>query len=248
MKLKSTILLLFLLSLQSVYAQYVRKTDLPAIYIETFDGRNIYSKQEYKYCKLYYVDEIDNVISYDSVSIRGRGNSTWNMAKKPYKLKFNNKEKFLGKGYAKAKKWTLLANAGDKTMMRNAVTSAMGAFTSLKFNPAAKFVDLILNNEYIGTYQISDQVEVKAHRVNIEEQPYPITDTTNITGGYLLEVDGFRDGNCFNTSTFYTPVRIHYPEDDEIDSRQTQYIRNYINNTFEKALSSTNFTDSLSKC
>ena len=76
MKLKSTILLLFLLSLQSVYAQYVRKTDLPAIYIETFDGRNIYSKQEYKYCKLYYVDEIDNVISYDSVSIRGRGNST----------------------------------------------------------------------------------------------------------------------------------------------------------------------------
>lgn len=245
MKLKSTILLLFLLSLQSVYAQYIRKTDLPAIYIETFDGRNIYSKQEYKYCKLYYVDEIDNVISYDSVSIRGRGNSTWNMAKKPYKLKFNNKEKFLGKGYAKAKKWTLLANAGDKTMMRNAVTSAMGAFTSLKFNPAAKFVDLILNNEYIGTYQISDQVEVKAHRVNIEEQPYPITDTTNITGGYLLEVDGFRDGNCFNTSTFYTPVRIHYPEDDEIDSRQTQYIRNYINNTFEKALSSTNFTDSL---
>ena len=245
MKLKSTLLLLFLFTLQSVYAQYVRKTDLPTIYIETFDGRNIYSKQEYKYCKLHYVDENNNVTSYDSVSIRGRGNSTWNMAKKPYKLKFNNKEKFLGKGYAKAKKWTLLANAGDKTMMRNAVTSAMGAFTSLKFNPAAKFVDLILNNEYIGTYQISDQVEVKAHRVNIEEQPYPITDTTNITGGYLLEVDGFRDGNCFNTSTFYTPVRIHYPEDDEIDSKQTQYIRNYINNTFEKALSSANFTDSL---
>ena len=171
MKLKSTILLfVFTMTLQTVFAQYVRMTDLPTIYIETFDGYGIYSKEYYKYCKLHYVDEADNVTSYDSVSIRGRGNSTWNMAKKPYKLKFNNKEKFLGKGYAKAKKWTLLANAGDKTMMRNAITSAMGEFTTLKFNPAAKFVDMVLNDEYVGTYQISDQVDVRPHRVNIEEQ------------------------------------------------------------------------------
>ena len=245
MKLKSTILLfVFTMTLQTVFAQYVRMTDLPTIYIETFDGYGIYSKEYYKYCKLHYVDEADNVTSYDSVSIRGRGNSTWNMAKKPYKLKFNNKEKFLGKGYAKAKKWTLLANAGDKTMMRNAITSAMGEFTTLKFNPAAKFVDMVLNDEYVGTYQISDQVDVRPHRVNIEEQPYPITDSTNITGGYLLEVDGFKDGNCFTSSTYSAPVRIHYPEDDEIDRTQTNYIRNHVN-AFEKALASADFTDSV---
>ena len=245
MKLKSTILLfVFTMTLQTVFAQYVRMTDLPTIYIETFDGYGIYSKEYYKYCKLHYVDEADNVTSYDSVSIRGRGNSTWNMAKKPYKLKFNNKEKFLGKGYAKAKKWTLLANAGDKTMMRNAITSAMGEFTTLKFNPAAKFVDMVLNDEYVGTYQISDQVDVRPHRVNIEEQPYPITDSTNITGGYLLEVDGFKDGNSFTSSTYSAPVRIHYPEDEEIDRTQTNYIRNHVN-AFEKALASADFTDSV---
>ena len=164
MKKISIILVAFwLMSVQQVLAQYTRVTNLPTIYIETFDGWGIWSKEDYKLCRMYYVDENDLVTAYDSVSIRGRGNSTWNMSKKPYKIKFNQKEKFLGKGYAKAKKWTLLANAGDKTMMRNAITSLMGEFTTLKFNPAAKFVDLYLNYEYLGTYQISDQVDVRRY-------------------------------------------------------------------------------------
>lgn len=237
------IIILCLFSVLNANAQYLQKTDLPTVYIETFDGSDIKSKEVYKYCRLHYVDEAGTVTSYDSVSIRGRGNSTWSLSKKPYRIKFLNKEKFLGKGYAKAKKWTLLANAGDKTMIRNAVTSAMGEFTTLKFNPAYKFVDMVLNGSYVGTYQISDQIDVRPHRVNITEQPYPIADTTNISGGYLLEVDGFKDGNCFTSNTYKAPVRIHYPDDEEIDSRQTNYIRNYINNTFEAALSSQNFTD-----
>ena len=232
-----------LLTVLNINAQYVQKTNLPTIYIETFDGQSITSKEEYKLCRLHYVDEAGSVASYDSVSIRGRGNSTWNLSKKPYRIKFLNKEKFLGKGYAKAKKWTLLANAGDKTMIRNAITSALGEFTSLKFNPAYKFVDMVLNGSYVGTYQISDQVDVRPHRVNITEQPYPIADTTDISGGYLLEVDGFKDGNYFTSTTYKAPVTIHYPDDEEIDNRQTAYIRNYINNTFEKALSSQSFTD-----
>lgn len=224
--------------------QYTLKTDLPAIYIETFDGYGVTSKDTYKYCRLHYVDEAGQVSHYDSVSIRGRGNSTWKMAKKPYRIKFKEKEKFLGKGYAKAKKWTLLANAADKTMMRNALTSAMGSWTTLKFNPAAKFADLVLNNVYQGTYQISDQVDVRPHRVNITEQNYPLSSTDNITGGYLLEVDGFRDGNCFNTDNYATPVRIHYPDEDEIEERQTIFIKNHVN-TFERALVASTFTDSL---
>lgn len=243
---KRTILLLStLMSMLLGSAQdYALKTDLPTVYVETFDGKGITSKEVYKYCKLHYVDEDGLVTHYDSVSIRGRGNSTWNMAKKPYKIKFNEKEKLLGKGYAKAKKWTLLANAGDKTMMRNAVTSALGRRTSLPFNPAAKFVDLVLNNVYQGTYQISDQIDVRPHRVDITEQNYPLGQNDNITGGYLLEVDGFHDGNWFNTTTYRAPVRIHYPEDDEIEERQTIFIKNQVNN-FERLLASDNFADSL---
>ena len=79
--------------------------------------------------------------------------------------------------------------------------------------------------------------------VDIAEQPYPIADTTDITGGYLLEVDGFKDGNCFTSTTYQAPVTIHYPEDEEIEWRQNNYIRNFINNIFESALSSQDFTN-----
>ena len=240
--------LFFLLLTFSLFAviataqDYKRVTNLPHVYIETFGKKSITSKTVYIYATMYYVDEDDVVTRYDSMEIRGRGNSTWGLSKKPYKIKFHQKEKFLGKGYANAKKWTLLANAGDKSLMRNAITSLMGDFLGLKNNPAHKFVDLTLNGTFLGNYQISDQVEVRSHRVDITEQDYPLKTKSDITGGYLLEVDGFYDGNCFTTSTYRVPVRIHYPDEDEIAASQNTYIRNYIRD-FEKVLSSSDFAD-----
>ena len=235
-------------------AQFTRLTNLPAVYINTFDGGGIVSKTDYKYCRLRYVDETDVVTLYDSVSIRGRGNSTWSLSKKPYRIKFLNKEKFLGTGYAKAKKWTILANAGDKTLMRNALTSEMGRFCaalrgpsepkSLPFCPAARFVDFTLNGVYQGTYQISDHVDVRPHRVNITEQAVPLGPDDDISGGYLLEIDGFMDGNCFRTSVYQAPVRIHYPDDEDIVASQTSYIKQHVSR-FEQALASSTFTDAV---
>lgn len=221
---------------------HVRYTNLPTIYIETFNKVSITSKENYVYATMWYIDENDSITRYDSLQIRGRGNSTWGLRKKPYRLKFHSKEKFLGKGYAKAKSWTLLANAGDKTLIRNAVTSAMGEFMGMKFNPAYKFVDLNLNGAYLGNYQISDQVEVRPHRVNIIEQDYPLSEMSDITGGYLLEVDGFNDGNCFTTAKGQVPIRIHYPDEDEIDASQNTYIRDYMRD-FETVLYGNDYLD-----
>lgn len=111
-------LLLFLLTawVTVLCAQtYVRKTNLPCIYVNTEGHKAVSSKDTYIYATMVYVDENDQQTTYDSLQIRGRGNSTWYMRKKPYRIKFRDKEKFLGKGYAKAKIWTLLANAADKT-------------------------------------------------------------------------------------------------------------------------------------
>lgn len=241
------LLLLLLLSVQPLHAQekgYERVTNLPVLHIDTYSGRGINSKTTYELCRVHYTDEADVTTFYDSVEVRGRGNSTWNMAKKPYRLRFASKERFLGKGRANARLWTLLANCGDKTMLRNAVTSIMGEFLGLPFNPAYKFCDLYLNGSYRGTYQISDQVQVKKHRVDIAEQEVPLTDESDISGGYLLEVDGFHDGNHFTTSRYGATIRIHYPDEDDIDSRQTAYIRDYVGQ-FESRLQSSAFADSL---
>jgi len=231
---------------------------LPQVSINTHSGRPIVSKDVYVLSRMDYTDESDQTVSYDSLWIRGRGNSTWSLAKKPYKLKFEKKQKLLGKGYANAKKWTLLANHGDKTLIRNALTSLMGKRVGLKFNPAAKFVDLTINGDYLGNYQLSDQVEVKAHRVNITEQDVPLTNTSNITGGYLLEADGFKDFHTssywdnelkknlppdgFNTTKASVPVRIHYPDAEDLEQRQTIYISDYIKQ-FENRLYNNRFDD-----
>ena len=225
--------------------EHKRLTNLPHVYINTFSGYDIVSTTTMVYAQMWYVDESDNVNFYDSLQIRVRGNSTAKLAKKPYKLKFNEKVKLLGKGRPNTKKWTMLANHGDKTLLRNALTSLMGERTNLKFNPAAKFVDLTVNGNYVGNYQISDQVDVRPHRVNVVEQDYPLTETSNITGGYLLEADGFKDFvngySGFNTRR-RVPVRIHYPDEDEIDYTQYDYIEASVQD-FESRLFSQFFDD-----
>ena len=241
------------------YTVVIAQQRLPQVSIETYSGRPITSKDTYVLARMDYTDENDNTVSYDSLWIRGRGNSTWGLAKKPYKLKFNKKQKLLGKGYANAKKWTLMANYVDKTLIRNALTSLMGERAGPKFNPAAKFIDLTFNGDYVGNYQISDHVEVRAHRVNITEQDLPLTETSDITGGYLLEADGFSDFHTtsywsgelqktlppdgFYTSKASVPVRIHYPDSEDLDKQQTNYIRDYVKQ-FETKLYSSSFNDS----
>lgn len=228
-------------------AAHVRLTNLPHVYLNTFSGRSITSTETMVYARMWYVDEQDQTTFYDSLLVRVRGNSTASLAKKPYKLKFNTKVKLLGKGRPNTKKWTLLANHADKTLMRNALTSLMGEFAGLKFNPAAKFVDLTLNGQYVGNYQLSDQVDVRPHRVNIVEQDLPLTSTSNISGGYLLEADGFRDyvsGKSGFSTSKRVPVRIHYPDEDDIVDSQYSYIRFFVQK-FENRLFSATFSDSV---
>ena len=149
---------------------YVKQlTNLPALYINTYDGSGISSKTDYKYAKLWRIQDGETEF-IDSLEIRGRGNSTWGVPKKPYRIKFKEKEKFLGKGYAKARNWTLLANAVDKTLIRNAVASFIGKELGQSFVPAAKFVDLSLNGYFVGNYQISDHIDIRPHRIDIVEQ------------------------------------------------------------------------------
>ena len=78
-------------------AQYTQLTNIPTIYIETFNKRAVTSKTTYVYATLTYIDG-NTMVQYDSLQIRGRGNSTWNLAKKPYRIKFKESTKFLGKG------------------------------------------------------------------------------------------------------------------------------------------------------
>ena len=226
--------------------KYPQITTVPTIYINTENGVPVVSKDDYvnAYVTVRGAENEEDNITEVLTEIKGRGNSTWGMAKKPYRLKFDEKIKFLG-NEAKEKNWVLLANYADKTLMRNALAfeTARNMF-EFGFTPSVKFVDVVLNGEFLGSYMVTDQVEVKKKRVPVTEQDETTTiNDPEITGGYLIEVDGFADSEI---SWFQTnkgmKVTIKYPKDDEINSDQSYYIKNYTQQ-MENALFSSNYTD-----
>lgn len=125
----------------------------------------------------HYLESFEETNPLD-LEIKVRGNSTSAPDKRPYRLKFAkkgassdgkaHKHDLLGKGYSK-RNWTLLANHFDRTLLRNAIMYHLGTALGMDFNPGYKFVDLVINNEYRGTYQVSDQCEVDGDRINIDE-------------------------------------------------------------------------------
>ncbi len=229
-------------SLCAFGADYVQLTNLPTLYVETFSGRSITTRSTYVLCRLTYVED-DEAIVYDSVEIRGRGNSTWGLAKKPYRIRFPKAIRFLGKGRAKARSWTLLANHADKTLIHNALASEVGTFVGQPFTAASLFVDLVLNGTYMGNYQISDQVNVDKRRVNIVEQEEPATEDSNITGGYFVELGGFATSEpVWFSSTRGVPIAVKSPDEAIINSAQKSYIRSYLND-YESRLFSSEYRD-----
>ncbi|WP_455584073.1 CotH kinase family protein [Bacteroides sp.] len=237
--------LLFLFYLVSSFTVFAQKqyTQLPTFYIVTDDPNPTIGKSEYVSGTISIVSEESDECTTDvKLGIRGRGNSTWGMDKKPYRIKFDKKIKLLNLN-AKAKSWVLLANYADKTLMRNAVAFEVSNYIGMEFTPSARFVDVVLNGEFLGNYMVSDQVEVGEGRVPVEEQETTDTEEPAITGGYLVELDGFASSEPV---WFQTPqglkVTVKYPKDDEINSQQRNYITDYICN-FEKALFSEQFTD-----
>lgn len=174
-----------------------------------------------------------------SIKMKGRGNSTWGMPKKPYAIKLDSKTSVLG--IPEAKNWVLLANYSDKTLMRTNIAFEMAQTLSIGFTPRDKFVDLILNGEYLGTYLLTEKIELGENRVNIEKLSKKDTDPDIITGGYLLEIDTRLDADTwFRTDLKNTPITFKEPEVP--NAQQLNYLKGYIND-FEQALFSDTFKD-----
>lgn len=146
----------------------------------------------------------------DKVDIKVRGNSTANPinGKKAYRLKFPKKHKhdLLGLGYEK-RNWALLANVFDHSMIRNALSYHLEKEVGLDFCPGYKFVDLVINGNYRGTYQICDHVETGTNRVDVDED-----------AGWMVEFQGRGDmldqPLCFNQDGLQMNIKNPEPADE----------------------------------
>jgi len=99
---------------------------------------------------------------------RGRGNISYDgYRKKPFAFKTTEKISPLGMDFSR--KWTLLANASDETLMRNQLVMEMGRGINMAFVPDMEYVDLYVDGEYQGNYQLAERIEIAEGRVNIRD-------------------------------------------------------------------------------
>ena len=226
----------------------------PVIKIITANNAPIVSKEDYLDAKITLSDN-KGEINLDNVDagVRGRGNYTWTLDKKGYRIKFNKKQAMLSD--YKCKSWALLPNYTDKTLLRNYyalnVAKNMDGFA---WSSNAELVELYLNNEYLGVYLLCDQTQVNENRVDIEEG------SQDVDTGYLIErdvnalseqdkVEG-RDYFVINNDKYLDnpipyvlkspeyPSKKDYDSDEEFEVAKTaymaqfNYIKDYITSVF----------------
>lgn len=222
--------------------KFYQPTNLPLVVVNVKNAKEPQDKVTDLDANIIIISE-DGTNYFENIgTTRLRGNASMNFEKKPYRIKFEKKQQVLD-AKAKAKKWTLINNYGDKTLMRNLIAFEISRRLNLEYTPYGRAVDVIFNGEYKGTYQLCDQVEVNKNRVNVEEMDEKCVEGEDLTGGYLVEIDAYAyDEDNYFYSKRQNPVTIKYPDSDEILSVQTSYIKEHFNK-LEDALFSSSFTN-----
>ncbi len=204
---------------------FLKSAGLPAVYLETSSGSLNYiyrDKENFEEGHLVIVDEIGK-LNYNSVlpEIKGHGNGTWDDSgeKKPLTLKLEADYPLLS--MKSGKEWVLFANVFDSSYVRNAVSYELARTVGMLFPSDAKFVDLYINGEYRGNYQLVEKIEIGEDRVNIHDlardnrmlngEQYRNNESVDsifakgipglhnpedISGGYLLEKNTEKKASC----------------------------------------------------
>ena len=228
------------------YADYTLKIEevslldrIPEIHIDTNQSEEVLSKDEYvsgEFSLVTYNNNLEPITLYtdQTFRIRCRGNSTFTMPKLSYRLKFSEKTNLLFT--YEENDWVLLANFSDQTLIRTYLANSLSESMDMEFTPSSAFVNVYLNNEYLGNYMLTDQIEVTNDRVDIEEK------SSNLDTGYLIEFDkrmldpylteGTEGWDYFKL--YGIPYVIKSPKTDKsyYSQQQFNYIQDYFSTTF----------------
>ena len=198
-----------------------KQTDeIPRLYINTPNAVGVDKYDKTRWTELCSIQikvlvngEDRLVYEDDSLRIRGRGNSTWDhYPKKPYRFNLDHKANFIGSG--QTKKWVLLANWMDRTLLRNDVALEAARHTSIEWTPAGKFVDFYLDGVHLGNYWMGE-------KINVEKG--------NILADYLFQFDSTDETWDFSSSRGVwkkgknggIPVHVKYPDLDDVEDPST---------------------------
>lgn len=186
-----------------------RPIDIPTIYIETPDTpqlKELESKEEYLNAYIHvegngFIDDFEGA----SGRIKGRGNSTWNFAKKPYRIKFDKKQS-IG-GFVKAKNYVLLANFADPTKIKNMLVFWLANRLGIEFSNTMIPCDVVFNGIWKGSYTMTQKVGISPESVNIDENR-----------GILFELSVEYDEDYkFKSPVYQLPVMVKDPDFSDLE-------------------------------
>lgn len=238
-------------------------TGLPTLYINTEIPIGLITKTEYVFGDmkliyesgeefLYTFKKTDKTTGEKKEGIKGRGNSSWGRPKKGYSIKFDKKQSLFG--LPESKKWCIVANYTDKTLLRNKVASVLGTeiFNS-DWNGTFVNVDVVWNGEYHGNYILCERNVIGAGRIDIQDiSDYSddnvaegkFTDQNGdgvvdlYDGGFVLEQDNRDDAQiAFKTNK---GVHITLKDPEEVSEDVQNHIKKIVQLS-ENVLYSANF-------
>lgn len=177
--------------------------------------------------------------------IRLRGNSTQNFPKKPFAVKLASKAKVLG--MPKHKRWVLLANWMDRTMLRNAVALEVAHRTDsayindgIGWSPRGTSVEVVMDGRHVGNYYLCEQIKIDGDRVDITDCYEDVENPTPETCGYLLEFDDAMDEvNNFRTSR---GIPCMFKDEVPANSEFFNYVKNKVEG-IENSLKAENYEE-----
>lgn len=211
---------------------------LPVMFINTVDSVPITSKDWYVYA-YYYIDNmgvegVESVGAADAplpMYIRGRGNYTWEyFDKKPYRIKLDKKTALLG--MKRNKHWALIANADDYLgFLRHTVGYELSRQLGLAWTPSQQPVEVVLNGDYIGLYFLTETIRVEPDRVNVSKQADYETDNSQITGGWLVEIDNYyEEAQVYTIESNGQGLFLTYKSPERLSDEQRTYLTDLIHN------------------
>lgn len=190
---------------------------IPRIVIETEDKSEIKDLETEIPAKLQIWGEHAPESEVMDMTIKGRGNSTWDMPKKSYKIEFTDKQSMLG--MPEDRDWALIANYADKTLMKNYLAFQLSASLGAYYSPRCKFAELYLNREYLGVYLLTETLKIGKNRIRVPEP--------NKT--FLVEIDAkSRKGDHVYLTNLGKALNIHYPKELNTISQDT--LVSFVNN------------------
>jgi hypothetical protein len=205
---------------------------LSKVVIDTEGAAPIVSKETYVNATITITG--DYPLAARSTQIRGRGNSTWEAAKKPYRINLTSAASLVP-GIAADRAWVLLANFFDPERLRSATAFEIAhRVTGLPWVPSFRNVEVILNGDRIGLYQLGEHAKIATARINIGSAG---TSGLALTGGYTLAFDA-NDPTAFVTS--HDALNATMDDPDGANATQLAYIEGHLD-AFETALYGANW-------